>query len=94
LCAYSIQNVNSYEPVSGPAQYHTVLISQHWDFMLVTFMYFRILIFELSVSVAARSKAKVCGCSHAEIVGSNPTGGTDVLVVIVVCCHVEVSETS
>ena len=47
LCAYSIQNVNSYEPVPGTAQYHTVLITR--DFMLVTFMYFRIfiLVFEL-----------------------------------------------
>jgi len=32
-------------------------------------LYFRILIFELSVSVAARSKAKARGCSHGEIVG-------------------------
>ena len=32
------------------------------------------------VSVAARSKAWVCGRSPAEIVGSNPTGGMDV------CC--------
>jgi len=31
--------------------------------------------------VAARSKARVCGCSPAEIVGSNPTGGLDV------CCE-------
>jgi len=31
----------------------------------------------LPVPVAARSKA-VCGGSPAEIVGSNPTGGTDV----------------
>ena len=28
--------------------------------------------------MAARSKALVCGCSPAEIVGSNPTGGMDV----------------
>ena len=33
------------------------------------------------VSVAARSKAWVCGRSPAEIVGSNPTGGMDV------CCE-------
>ena len=32
------------------------------------------------VRVAARSKAYVCGRSSAEIVGSNPTGGTEV------CC--------
>ena len=32
----------------------------------------------LSVPVAARSKAQVYGRSYAEIVGSNPTGGTDV----------------
>ena len=30
------------------------------------------------VSVAARSKAYVCGRSPAEIVGSNPTGGMDI----------------
>ena len=30
------------------------------------------------VPVAARSKAQVCGCSHAEIVSSNPTGVMDV----------------
>ena len=30
------------------------------------------------VPVAARSKAYVCGRFPAEIVGSNPTGGTDV----------------
>jgi len=45
------------------------------------------------VSVAARSKAQVCGCSHAEILGSNPTGIT-VFVVSVVCCQVKVSATS
>ena len=45
--------------------------------------------------VAARSKASVSGCSSAGIVGSNPTGGTDVLsVVSVVCCQVKVSATS
>jgi len=32
------------------------------------------------IAVAVRSKAWVCGRSPAEIVGSNPTGGTDV------CC--------
>ena len=32
----------------------------------------------LSVPVAARSKASVCGRSLAEIVGSNPPGGMDV----------------
>ena len=41
------------------------------------------------VPVAARSKAWVCGRSLAEIVGSNPTEGMD--VVSVVCCQVEVS---
>ena len=37
----------------------------------------------LSVQVAARSKAWVCGRSLAAIAGSNPVGGLDV------CCHVE-----
>jgi hypothetical protein len=47
------------------------------------------------VPVAARSKAWVCGRSPAEIVGSNTTGGMDVLsVVSVVCCQIEVSATS
>ena len=49
----------------------------------------------LPVPVAARSKAWVYGRSPAEIVGSNSTGGMDVLsVVSVVCCQVEVSATS
>ena len=39
--------------------------------------------------MAARSKAWVCGRSPAEIVGSNPNGGMDV-----VCCQVEVSAMS
>ena len=38
------------------------------------------------VSVAARSKAKVCGSSLAEFVGSNPTGGTDVRLLYSVLC--------
>ena len=38
----------------------------------------RIVIIDSPVSVAARSKAWVCGHSPAEIVGSNPTGGMDV----------------
>ena len=33
---------------------------------------------EEPVSVAAQSKAYVCGRSPAEIMGSNPTGGMDV----------------
>jgi len=32
----------------------------------------------LPVSVAARSKAWVCGCLHAGISGSSPAGGMDV----------------
>ena len=48
----------------------------------------------ISIPVAARSKAWVCGCSLAEIVGSNPAGGMDSLsAVSVVCCQVEVSAT-
>ena len=47
------------------------------------------------VPAAARSEVYVYGRSPAEIVGSNPTGGVDVLsVVSVVCCQVEVSATS
>ena len=33
----------------------------------------------------------VCGCSVAEVVGSNPTEGMDISLVSVVCCQVEVS---
>jgi hypothetical protein len=50
---------------------------------------------QLPISVAARSKAWVCGRSPAGIMGSNPTGGHGCLsVVSVVCCQVEVSATS
>jgi hypothetical protein len=42
--------------------------------------------------VAARSKARFCGRSIAEIAGSNPTGGHGSLsAVSVVCCQVEVT---
>jgi hypothetical protein len=37
------------------------------------------------VAVAACSKAKVCGRSPAEIVGSNPTGVMDVCLLWVLC---------
>jgi len=41
--------------------------------------------------VAERSKAGFCGRSHAEIVGSHPSGGHGCLsVVSVVCCVVSV----
>jgi len=44
--------------------------------------------------VVVRSKAQVYDRSPAEIVGSNLTGGMDVLsVVSVVCCQVEVTVT-
>ena len=41
-----------------------------------TTLYFPVYI--IPVTVAARSKASVCGRSPAEIVGSNPTEGMDV----------------
>ena len=45
--------------------------------------------------MATWSKALVCGCSPAEIEGSNPAGDMDVcLVVGAVCCRVEVSATN
>ena len=44
------------------------------------------------VPVAARSKARVCGRSPAEIVGSNPTGGA-LMSVCCECCLVEESAT-
>ena len=37
------------------------------------------------VPVAVRSKAYVYGHSPAEIVGSNPTGGMDVCLLLVLC---------
>jgi len=40
---------------------------------------------EVPVQLAARSKTWVCGRSPAEIVGSNPTGGTDVCLLWVLC---------
>ena len=47
------------------------------------------------IPVGELSKAWVCGRSPAEIVGSIPDGGMDVLsVVSFVCCRVEVSATS
>jgi hypothetical protein len=49
---------------------------------------------QMPVPVTAPSKAWVCGCSLADFVGSNPTGGTDFFIVSVVCCQVEVSATS
>ena len=39
----------------------------------------------LPVPVAVLSKALVFGRSPAEIVGSNPTGGTDVCLLCVLC---------
>ena len=47
------------------------------------------------IPVGELSKAWVCGRSPAEIVGSNPAGGMNVLSVVnFVCCQVEVSATS
>jgi hypothetical protein len=45
------------------------------------------------IPVTARSRAWVCGRSLAGIVGSNPAGGTDVCLLSVVYCQVEVSAT-
>jgi hypothetical protein len=45
----------------------------------------------MPISVAQRSKARVCGRSVAGIVGSNLAGGMAVSLVSVVCFHVEVS---
>ena len=48
----------------------------------------------LTVSVAAWTKAWVCGRLLAGVVGSNPTGGMDVcLLLSVVRCQVEVCAT-
>ena len=41
--------------------------------------------------MAERSKARVCGRSATGIEDSNPAGGMEVCVVIVVFCEVEVS---
>jgi len=40
---------------------------------------------------AVRYKAWVCGHLLAEIEGSNPTGGLDVSLVILVCFQIDVS---
>jgi hypothetical protein len=46
----------------------------------------------LPTSMAARSKAWVCGRSLVGIVGSNSDGGMNVCLLLgVVCCQVEVS---
>jgi hypothetical protein len=45
VSAHSARNINYYEPLTEAADYHTVLISQHCDLVLVKFMYFRILKF-------------------------------------------------
>jgi len=47
----------------------------------------------MPIPVAARSKAWVCACSLAVIVGFNPAGGMAVSVVNVVCVQVEVTAT-
>jgi hypothetical protein len=41
------------------------------------------------IPVAAQSKAWVCCISFVGIACSNPAGGTDVSLVVVVCCQVE-----
>jgi hypothetical protein len=43
------------------------------------------------IPVAAPSMAWVCGRLLVGIAGSNPVWGTDMSVVSVVCCQVEVS---
>jgi len=42
-------------------------------------------VFKGPVPVAVRSKAWVCGCSPAEIVGSNHAEGMDVCLLLVLC---------
>jgi len=37
------------------------------------------------ITVAARSKAWVCGRSLTGIVGSNPSGGVDICLLLVLC---------
>jgi len=50
-----------------------------------TKFYWLLSLFHKSVPAAARSKVWGCGRSHAEIVGSNPTGGIDVGLLWVLC---------
>ena len=47
----------------------------------------------MPISVAAQSKAWVCGSSLVGIAGSNPTKGRDMSLVSIVCCQVEVPTT-
>jgi len=49
-------------------------------------------IFEMTIPVAVRSEAWVCGRSLAGIVGSNTAEGMDVCLLLVLCCHVQVFE--
>ena len=42
-------------------------------------------ILNVPITVAARSKAWVCGCSHGGIAGSNSAVGTDVCLLCVFC---------
>jgi len=57
---------------------------------------YKIHIHKMQVPVAAWSKVWFCGLWPTDIVGSNPTGGMDVClsVVVVLCCQVEVSAMS
>jgi hypothetical protein len=45
-------------------------------------IYIKPIILSVPIAVAVRSKAWVCGRSLTGIVGSNPTGGMDVCVVL------------
>jgi hypothetical protein len=46
------------------------------------------------MTLAARSKAYICGRSPAEIVGSNPAAGMDICLLWVLCWQLEVSATN
>jgi len=57
--------------------------------------YFKISnIFAKPIPMADQSKAWICGCSPAEIVGLIPAGDGCLFVVGVVCCQVKDSATS
>ena len=66
--------------------------------MSLLFRYWEYIFYQVNVEglfpVPVRSKAKVCGCSPAEVVGSNLSGIIDVCCECCVYCQVEVSATN
>jgi len=62
LYLYSRQNINGCKLVLVQAHYHTVLISQHCKFMLVNFIYSRILKFQWQQWGRSIPRLLCCSC--------------------------------